>query len=456
MKSLFTIIMIGLCLSLFAQTEKYDLLTYTPPAGWKKEAKTNVIVYTKTDQQKGTWCQIGIFKSTTSKGNIEADFNSEWQELVDKPYKITTTSANNDVEVADGWSIKAGGGTFTFNKQEAIALLTTFSGYNRVVSIVATTNAQTYVQDIQNLVGSIDLIKPAIAAPSNPTITPSAPTKSVAGKYAFTKTNFDDGWIATVQEDWVEVTKQNCKILIHYPNKAADTYNSVLIDGLKNAWNVLVAPKYSSATNFEFKPIQTWQSIEFAEADVVEKATGKTVHVVLFKKNLSGGSGKYIEFITPTKQIFEQFFGGYSPEGYSPIWDKLAGMANYNKFAIAASDFTGKWTNSFSGMQQYVNVYTGLDAGATSYSSSQEFIFSSGNAYKWSIATASGVVGNLKFQGTKSNGKFTVLSNWQIKFSDMEGKPKTFDAYFSFIKGNRILWISDVSYPGYSAFAKIE
>jgi hypothetical protein len=226
------------------------------------------------------------------------------------------------------------------------------------------------------------------------------------------------------------------------------------MDGLKNAWNVLVAPRYKSATNFEFKPIQSWQSIEFAEADLIENATGKKVHVVFFKKNMSGGEGKYIEFITATKNIFEQEFGVYEKDEVSPKWDKMAKMANYNKFAVAASDFTGTWTTNFTGIQQYVNAYTGYSAGMSSYSSAQTFEFNAGSTYKWTISTASGMVGNLKFNGTKSNGKFLIANNWQVKFSDMEGKPKTYDAYFSCIKGARVLWLSDTSYPGYTAYGK--
>lgn len=106
-------------------------------------------------------------------------------------------------------------------------------------------------------------------------------------------------------------------------------------------------PRYSSAGNFEFKPISGWQSIEFAEADMVEKLTAKSVHVVLFKMNYSNGSGKYIEFITPDKNSFEQQFGAYHPESYG--WEKMERMANYNKFAVAATDLQGKWTSDFSG-----------------------------------------------------------------------------------------------------------
>ena len=186
---------------------------------------------------------------------------------------------------------------------------------------------------------------------------------------------------------------------------------------------------------------------------MVEKTTGKTVHVVLFKKNFSGGRGVYMEFITPDKKIYEQEFGPYRQESVG--WEKVEDMAGYNKFAVAATDLKGKWTNNFSGMTQYVNSYTGLDAGATAHSSTESFQFT-GNTYHWELSSASGVVGNLKFSGAKSDGKVNLPNNWQIHFSDLEGKPKTYNAYFSCIKGARLLWMEDSTYPGYSAYGKKE
>jgi hypothetical protein len=443
----------------FAQKDTLDITSYTAPSNnWKKETKSTVTSYTITNKTTGSWCQIGIYKSTGSKGSIAADFENEWQQLIVTPYKVTDTPQVVEVPEVDGWKIKNGGAKFTFNNQNAIAMLTTISGYGRAASIVASTNSQDYLPEVQKLIGSIELIKPTTKLAENtigdPVNNTNPSQNSNPGSFAFSTTNFDDGWIANQKEDWVEVMKGNIKVLVHYPNKKADEYNSVLMDGLKNAWNVLVAPRYNSATNFDFKPIQSWQSIEFAEADLIENATGKKVHVVFFKKNMSGGEGKYIEFITATKNIFEQEFGVYEKDEVSPKWDKMAKMANYNKFAVAASDFTGTWTTNFTGIQQYVNAYTGYSAGMSSYSSAQTFEFNAGSTYKWTISTASGMVGNLKFNGTKSNGKFLIANNWQVKFSDMEGKPKTYDAYFSCIKGARVLWLSDTSYPGYTAYGK--
>lgn len=283
----------------------------------------------------------------------------------------------------------------------------------------------------------------------------TVPTPTLSSGFQFSTTTFDDGWTSIVQEDWIQVTKGTIKVLIHYPNKNADVYNSVLMDGLKNAWNVLVAPKYSSASNFEFKPITGWQSIEFAEADAVETTTGKSVHVVLFKMNYSNGSGKYLEFIMPDKKTFEQEFGPYHETSYG--WEKVEAMANYNKFAVAPSDLTGKWTNNFSGALQYVNAYTGANAGMDTHSSTQNFEFGPQNTYKWDLSVASGMVGNIKFQSVKSTGKFSMPNNWQINFSDLEGKPKTYNAFFSCVKGARILMLEDAGYPtGYTSYGKVE
>jgi hypothetical protein len=271
------------------------------------------------------------------------------------------------------------------------------------------------------------------------------PTPASSG-FAFNTTNFDDGWTSTVQEDWVEVTKGAIKVLIHYPNKKADAYNSVVLEGLKNAWNVLVAPRYSSASNFEFKPITGWQTIEFAEADMVEMLTGKTVHVVLFKMNYSNGSGRYLEFITANKNSFEQEFGAYHQT--TSGWENMEKLANYNKFAVAASDLTGKWTNDFSGAIQYVNAATGFDSHMATHASVENFHITAANTYHWDLGVASGNVGNIKFQSVKSSGNLSMTGNWKVNFSDIEGKPRTYNVYFSCIKGLRILWLDD------RAFAK--
>jgi hypothetical protein len=444
--------------SLLAQKETFDLVSFAAPKKWTKETTGNIVSFTIVNKKSREWCRINIVKSTISKGSIELDFESEWQELVVKNYNPSDTPQTGAVLEMDGWKIKAGRAKFTFENSDAIAILTTMSGYDRCASIVAITNSESYLEDIEALLSSVDVKKLETTGeqlPHENSVIGTAgdeqttieiqkePVKQTVN-YAFTTTNFDDGWTSTAQEDWVQVSKGVITALVHYPNKQADAYNSVVIDGLKNAWNILVAPKYSTASNFEFKPISGWQTMEFAEADAVEKITGKTVHVVLFKKNYSNGSGKYVEIITPDKNSFEQEFGVYNSSATS--WDKLENLVTYNKFAVAATDLAGKWTNNYTGAIQYVNAHTGLDAGMNTHASVENFQFGPGNTYKWDLGVASGAVGNIKFQSAKSNGRFSMTGNWQVNFSDIEKKPRTYDVHFSCIKGLRILWINGTAY----------
>ncbi len=459
MKRFLPIISLLFCSNLFAQQQSFDLATYTPPKNWKKKTSANAVQFSIENKTTGTYCLVTLYKSVAATANPKNNFNLAWTSIVKEMVTVTATpqlqpsttdKARLNDAVGQGWELQSGFAPFESNGNNGMALLVTSSGYNKMVTLLVLTNTSVYQKEVDGFIASVHLKKPVATKEktNTATTTPAKPETSTAitkqTGFAFTTTNFDDGWTSTVQEDWVEVKKGNIKVLIHYPNKNADAYNSVLLDGLKNAWDVLVAPRYSSASNFEFKPLTGWQSIEFAEADMVEKGTNKTVHVVLFKMNYSNGSGKYLEFITPNKSTFENEFGPYHQTTYG--WEKMEAMANYNKFAVAAGDLTGKWTNDFSGMTQYVNAYTGRDAGANTHASNQSFEFSAGNTYKWDLGVASGFVGNIKFQSAKATGKFTMVNNWQVNFSDIEGKPKTYNIQFVCIKGARLLWIGETGF----------
>ena len=447
-------------LSTYAQKETFDLTTYAIPKGWKKQQKENTVQFIKQDKASGGYCIITLYKSVEAGADAKKNFDTTWDAVI----KTLVTVAGPPQMLApgkeDGWELQSGSSPFESDGSKGVAILATISGYQRMINLVVLTNTNAYEKEITDFTASMNFKKPAASIAKNNTTTgktviatnnSNMATQASTG-FAFTTTNFDDGWTSTVQEDWVQVTKGSIKILIHYPNAKADAYNAVLKESDYNAWNILVAPRYSNMSNFEWKTIQSWQSITFVQADATENATGKKVHIVLFKEHYSNGSGAYLEFITDSKADYENEFGAYRQESYG--WEKTANMQFRNKFAIGAGDLTGTWTNNFSGMTQYVNAYTGASAGADTHASSQKFEFAAGGTYKWDIGVASGFVGSIKFQSAKSNGKFTLLNPWQVHFSEMEGKPKTYDAYFSCVKGGRLLWLSDVTYPGYSAYGR--
>ncbi len=432
--------------NLFAQkAETFDIISFKTPKSWQKEASKNAVQLGIDDSATGGLCMITMFKPLPGSSDSKVNFEAAWEKIVKETVSVSGAPQMQTPMSENGWTAESGLAQYESDGKKGIVLLVTISGQEKMINILILTNTDKYQQEIAAFLESVDLPKikaTAVESKIKPTEIAQPARKS---SFYSTQTNFDDGWVGTEQEDWVLVTKGNTKVLIHYPNPVADKHNFVLLDGLKTAWDVLVAQRYSSASNLQFRPLSGWQSIEFAEAEMVEKGTGKAVYVVLFKMNYQNGSGRYLEFITPNKASFEQEFGAYSGKTYG--WEK---MANYNKFAVAPSDLKGKWTNDYSGSLSYVNAYTGASAGTDTHASTQEFVFGAGNTYKWDLGVASGMVGNIKFQSVNASGKFSVPNNWQVTFSSIEGKPRTYNASFAAVKGARILWLDS------TAFGKVD
>jgi hypothetical protein len=449
MKNIISLLLILSSINMVGQKKFFDIATYTAPKGWKKQTSDSTLQFTKEDTNQGTYCAITLFKSMPSNANVKENFDLTWTSVVKQMVSTNAEPELQPSETENGWETQSGFATFDSEGSKNVVYLITSCDNVSMMSMIILTNSESFQTEVTNFIESIILKKSKTIAkkPIKKSLNTSQ-SISTAKKdcFTFTTTNFDDGWTSALLEDWVEVKKENIKVLLHYPNKTIDSYSSDLTTGLKYAWDMLVAPKYSSATNMEFKPLFNFESIEYAEAEMVEKETNKTVYVVFFKKHFNNGSGKYIEFISSDKNTFENEFGTYTNQALATTWNKMANMTNYNKFAIAANDLKGNWTSNFSGMTQYVNAYTGANAGANTHASSENFEFSSANTYKWNLGIASGFVGNIKFQSVKSAGNFTVVNNWQIKFSDIEGKPKTYNAQFTCIKGARVLWIGETGF----------
>jgi hypothetical protein len=165
-------------ISLFAQKETFDLITYAAPAEWKKDLRETMVSYYIANPKTNGWCQISIVKSTVSKGSIDQDFASEWQDLIVKNYnpagppQMMEDSAHMHDTTVQAWKIKTGTAKFVFNNRDAIALLTTITGYNRCISIITATNSGDYLKDIEAFQTSMDLLAPDSIPLSGPIAVP--------------------------------------------------------------------------------------------------------------------------------------------------------------------------------------------------------------------------------------------------------------------------------------------
>jgi hypothetical protein len=163
MKTIISFILLVITVSMFAQQkETFDLAAFIVPDGWQKVIKDNdAIGYTINNAQKGSYCQIAIYRSMKSLGNIQSDFEEEWKVLIADVFQVTVKPELRAPISDDGWVSMSGFAPFDFNGGKSIAMLVTISGYTKRLSIIILSNTQDYKKDIDNFLASVDLKKPA-------------------------------------------------------------------------------------------------------------------------------------------------------------------------------------------------------------------------------------------------------------------------------------------------------
>ena len=151
----------------FSQTENLGAIKFTPPQGWTRTAKENVVTFSEIDQKNGKFCTITLYGATASTGNPQADFSREWQNLVVKAFgadpKPETAS-----EPDNGWVAIAGGAPIDLQGTKAFAFLTVASGFGKTVSVLGLLNDNSYLSVLQSFMTGMDIDKTAtVATPAN-------------------------------------------------------------------------------------------------------------------------------------------------------------------------------------------------------------------------------------------------------------------------------------------------
>lgn len=430
----------------FAQTQTFDIVTYTPLTGWNKEIKDFAASYSKTNNKTKSWCRITIYKSIKSSGDPATDYNSEWNELIVKNNYGVATPPKPEVEIEDGWTSNSGVSVFKFENKEAYSLLSTISGYGVEVSIMVLMNSQEFMKDVEKMLASLDLKKPDIQPieVEDKTTQPILPTQPAITKapgnngISMSTTNFDDGWVAQPFADYVRVTKGNITVLLHYQVEITEELrNTGDVEG--NLFDRFIQPRYTVSNIRKYNnESYCYFCVYFYEADVIEKSTGKKYHAG-FRILTENGRSRCIEILSPSAQEFQKEF---------PNQEKIAALTGYNKFAITQADLLGTWEESGG---SYVNMYsttTGAYAGMNTASSAHKFIFKSDGTYFSNHKGAMGMVGSMSFFDQKYNGTY-IVTNWDLTATKrFEGKTDVFWAEFEAVHGGRVLHFTDKTASG--------
>ena len=149
--------------TVFCQTEKLDIVEYTPPKGWTKTPKEGAVTYSYVNQSRTGFGVITVYASTASAGSPSKDFSKAWNELVVKPFKAEA-NPKTEIQAADGWQAIAGGAAIEEDGAKAYAILTVFSGFGKTADVLGVLTDESFVAQLDAFTKSIKLDKNAIAA----------------------------------------------------------------------------------------------------------------------------------------------------------------------------------------------------------------------------------------------------------------------------------------------------
>ena len=157
--------------TIFAQTEKFDIVTCTPPKDWKKDSKPGVLNFTNVNTGTGGFCVLTIYASTNSAGNAQTDFNNEWKKLVADPFKADNNPKKESETTGDGWDIVAAAVPVSVDGANIYIFLTVLSGHGKTVSIRTSLNDEAYLKDMAAFLETIELDATKTPVPVNNPVT---------------------------------------------------------------------------------------------------------------------------------------------------------------------------------------------------------------------------------------------------------------------------------------------
>jgi hypothetical protein len=439
-------------------TEKFDIVSYTEPSGWVKETGSDFIAYTISNNANNEYARILIFKSLQGTGNIDADFDTEWKELVQLNYRpesfINTTSG----DFKEGWVTKTRVAPFKYNNQNHAVLLHTAVKSNIKMSSVFITNTVNYQVIYEDFTASMMFGSRlnAIIQPNNPPqqqVTSTAslgysqvektnPTMaSQVSGYTFTTSNFDDGWTSTIKKEYVLVEKGNAKIYLFYAIPYnADNFSGTGVMDRDYYWDNYVAGQFRT-TSKQYNDVGEFISSflpKYVEGRGTDPVSGIPAFVAMIL-SVAPNSAQLTVASFPDETSFRQAF----PKANDKFTSDLAGMSRYNKFAIGNNDIAGTWQSGGSQMTQWYDAITGAYAGATIASSSAIFSFYNNGSYSSIQNGATGAVGAMNTFQQEYKGTCTV-SNWNIVLTNRyQGKTHNFDAHYQAVRGGRLLYLNN-------------
>lgn len=204
-----------------AQTEKFDIASFIPPAGWQRIDSNGMLLFHnyRTDNGMTSFCQVFIFPSRASNNTPVKNFREEWNNRIAKTTGIKGIPATQTEKTPDGWTAVSGTSPVTYQGMTYTCILVTASGFGKAMSIMINLAGQEYMAQVESFLRSFEMDSKTTPFMSNV----NTPVNFEWSHYAFTA---PDKWLTHKTKDYIllsssQTIEHGCLITILPPQPSS-------------------------------------------------------------------------------------------------------------------------------------------------------------------------------------------------------------------------------------------
>ncbi len=138
----FTLIVMLSSFKAGAQSETFDITSYSAPKAWKSQSSESMIQFSVEDEAKGSYCLIMLFKSLPGTADPKANFDAAWESVVKEAVSVSSPPEMQPAATENGWEAQTGYAPFESNGSKGVVMLVTATGFEKMVNILILTNSE--------------------------------------------------------------------------------------------------------------------------------------------------------------------------------------------------------------------------------------------------------------------------------------------------------------------------
>jgi len=277
MKKIFSFLLLAIITQqVIAQTEAFDIATYTVPEDFKKDSKQGVVNYTNINETKGSFCVIAMYASKESTGDAKKDFKNEWATLVVNPFKADPNPKTETETTADGWKMISAAAPIKLDGTDCYIYLAVVSGFGKMMSIRTSMNSEAYAATLETFFTSLELDKTSTEKVNNnvePSLNDNLKASTTGtGKFGFMTYVPPPGWSHEIFDDGVVFkpldmpANEHLAIQIMKPLTSVGSLEQALIKSFEEATIMYNAGSmYGSGGKYSKNPVKksynSWEYI---------------------------------------------------------------------------------------------------------------------------------------------------------------------------------------------------